>query len=91
MARALDEILNPDVRDGAPLPSRAELPDSVLYAIAANMGGVGLATTAEQGVLAASHARYLFAFYRWLVEVRGEDRLSNWSRRGAFSISVTVN
>ncbi len=35
--------------------------------------------------LAASHPRYLFAFYRWLVEIRGKDPLSHWSRRGAFA------
>lgn len=59
MAAALAEILNPDVSDGAPMPAAAELPASVLYSIAADIGGVGLAKTAEQGLLAPARAGVL--------------------------------
>ena len=54
MASALREILNPDVSDGAPLPGVDELPRSILYSIAADIGGVGLATTAQEGLRAAA-------------------------------------
>ncbi len=59
MPSALELIHNPDVRDGVPLPSAGELPRSVLYAIAADLGGVGLATTAAQGALAPYRAGIL--------------------------------
>lgn len=44
-------IFQPDVR--APLPLPEELPQSLLYAIAANIGGIGLPMTAHEGLLAA--------------------------------------
>ena len=59
MPTALGEILNPAVTDGAPLPSADELPESVLYSIAADIGGVGLAKTAAEGSLAAFRAGVL--------------------------------
>lgn len=42
-----------DVSDGAPLPSGDELPESLLYSIAADVGGAGLPTTAVEGLLAS--------------------------------------
>jgi hypothetical protein len=33
------------------------------------------------GRLVASRARHLYAFYRWLVECRGEEPLASWRRR----------
>lgn len=59
MATATAHILNPDVSDGAALPCADQLPQSVLYAIAADIGGVGLAKTAGEGLLAAARAGIL--------------------------------
>jgi glycosyltransferase involved in cell wall biosynthesis len=52
-------IHNPDVTDGAPLPSREAMPDRLLYSIAADIGGSGLPLTAEQGLLASSRGDFL--------------------------------
>lgn len=53
------EILNPLVTDAGTLPQARDLPESVLYSIAAGVGGVGLATSAQQGLLAAEQAGIL--------------------------------
>ena len=52
----LADIQNPDISDGARLPTDDELPSSLLYAIAADIGGRGLPTTAAEGLI-ASHER----------------------------------
>jgi len=49
----LPDIHRPDVSDGAPLPSAGELPESLLYSIAADVGGPGLPTTAAEGLVAS--------------------------------------
>ncbi len=54
-----DTYHNPDVTDGAPLPAPASLPRNLLYSIAADIGGVGLPTTAAEGTLAAYRAGFL--------------------------------
>ena len=52
-------IHNPEITDGAPLPSRRTLPDRLLYSIAADIGGSGLSLTAEQGLLASHRSGFL--------------------------------
>lgn len=52
----LADIHQFDVSDGARLPLADELPEALLYSIAADVGGPGLPTTAAEGLL-ASHQR----------------------------------
>jgi len=54
-----DPYHNPDVTDGAPLPGAACLPRSLLYSIAADIGGIGLPMTAAEGTLAAHRGGFL--------------------------------
>ncbi len=56
---AVDEIHNPDVSDEAPLPSADELPRSLLYSIAADIGGIGLPMTAAEGLVASHRGGFL--------------------------------
>ena len=55
----LADIHRVDVSDGAPLPSPDELPGSLLYSIAADIGGPGLPTTAAEGLLASQDRGFL--------------------------------
>lgn len=54
-----DPYHNPDVTDGAPLPDPAKRPRNLLYAIAADIGGIGLPMTAAEGTLAAYRGGFL--------------------------------
>ena len=56
----LAEIHRPDVREGGdPLPRAEDLPESLLYSIAADVGGPGLPTTAAEGLVAAFEGGFL--------------------------------
>ena len=55
----LADIHRPDVSDGAPLPTVDALPESLLYSIAADVGGAGLPTTAAEGLVAAHERGFL--------------------------------
>ncbi|MFT4548709.1 MAG: glycosyltransferase involved in cell wall biosynthesis, partial [Pseudoalteromonas tetraodonis] len=55
----LADIHQIDVSDDAPLPSADELPKSLLYSIAADVGGPGLPTTAAEGLIAACEGGFL--------------------------------
>ena len=55
----LADIYDFDISDGAPLPSADELPKSLLYSIAADIGGPGLPTTAVEGLVASNEGGFL--------------------------------
>ncbi|MGI9244877.1 MAG: glycosyltransferase family 4 protein [Verrucomicrobiales bacterium] len=59
MAVSVANFHDYDVSDGAPLPSADELPRSLLYSIAADIGGPGLPTTAAEGLLASNARGFL--------------------------------
>jgi glycosyltransferase involved in cell wall biosynthesis len=54
-----DTYYNPDVSDATPLPAAGSLPRNLLYSIAADIGGIGLPTTAAEGTLAAYRGGFL--------------------------------
>jgi len=56
---SLADIHQFDISDGAPLPSGDELPESLLYSIAADVGGPGLPTTAAEGLIASQEGGFL--------------------------------
>ena len=55
----LNDIHDYDVSDGARPPTDEELPASLLYSIAADIGGAGLPTTAAEGIVASYERGFL--------------------------------